>query len=154
MNYTELGERQNISNDIKMSKIYSQFRELLNELKKKELSQKIVAIINDSVRNINSSTLMGSQLRKLIKENQTSILKQTQKELKIVPQNYYRNLWMLSGFTVFGLPIGIIFGAIIGNMGLLVIGLPIGMAIGATIGLGMDKKAYKEGRQLNLEIKY
>lgn len=154
MNYTELGERQNISNDIKLSKIYSQFRELLNELKKKELSQKIVAIINDSVRNINSSTLMGSQLRKLIKENQTSILKQTQKELKIVPQNYYRNLWMLSGFTVFGLPIGIIFGAIIGNMGLLVIGLPIGMAIGATIGLGMDKKAYKEGRQLNLEIKY
>ena len=154
MNYTELGDRQNISNDIKLSKIYSQFRELLNELKKKELSQNIVAIINDCVRNINSSTLMGSQLRKLIKENQTSILKQTQKELKIVPQNYYRNLWMLSGFTVFGLPIGIIFGAIIGNMGLLVIGLPIGMAIGATIGLGMDKKAYKEGRQLNLEIKY
>ena len=154
MSYLELKDIQNISSDIKLSRIYLQFTELLNELKKKKLSQNIVTIINDSVEHINSSKLMGSQLRKLIKQNQTSILKQTEKEFKIVPRNHYRNLWMLIGFTVFGLPIGIIFGAIIGNIGLLAVGLPIGMAIGATLGLGMDKKACKEGRQLNLEIKY
>ena len=154
MSYLELKDVQNISNNIKLSRIYLQFTELLNELKKKELSENIITIINDSIKHINSSTLKETQLRKLIKQNQTSILKQTEKELKIVPRNYYRNLWMLFGFTAFGLPIGIIFGAIIGNIGLLAIGLPIGMAIGAAFGLGMDKKAYREGRQLNLEIKY
>ena len=154
MSYLELKDIQNISSDIKLSRIYLQFTELLNELKKKELSQNIVTIINDSVKHINSSTLKETQLRNLVKQNQTLILKKTEKELKIVPRNYYRNLWMLMGFTVFGLPIGIIFGAIIGNIGLLALGLPIGMAIGAAFGLGMDKKAYKEGRQLNLEIKY
>ena len=154
MSYLELKDVQNISNNIKLSRIYLQFTELLNELKKKELSENIITIINDSIKHINSSTLTETQLRKLIKQNQTSILKQTEKELKIVPRNYYRNLWMLFGFTAFGLPIGIIFGAIIGNIGLLAIGLPIGMAIGAAFGLGMDKKAHREGRQLNLEIKY
>ena len=154
MSYLELKDVQNISNNIKLSRIYLQFTELLNELKKKELSENIVTIINNSVKYINSSTLTETQLGKLINQNQTLILKQTEKELKIVPRNYYRNLWMLFGFTAFGLPIGIIFGAIIGNITLLAIELPIGMAIGAAFGLGMDKKAYREGRQLNLEIKY
>ena len=153
MNIIELKIRQDSSTGNKFSRIYSQFGELLSELKKKELTQNIIKLINENVEQINSSTLPETQLAKLVKEKQTIILKQTEKELKIVPRNHYRNLWMLFGFTAFGLPIGAIFGLSVGNIGLLAIGLPIGMAIGSVVGSGMDKEALNEGRQLNLEIK-
>ena len=55
--------------------------------------------------------------------------------------------------AAFGLPIGAGFGASLQNMAFLGIGLPIGMAIGMAIGTGMDKKAFEEGRQLDLEIR-
>jgi hypothetical protein len=90
----------------------------------------------------------------LIKQKQTKIIKLLEKELKIVPKNYYRNIWLAVGMSVFGLPIGVAFGVSIGNMGLLAIGLPIGMAIGTLVGSRMDKKAFEENRQLDIEIKY
>ncbi len=56
--------------------------------------------------------------------------------------------------SVFGVPLGVVFGASFGNMGFIGIGLPIGMVIGMALGVSMDKKAFEEGRQLDLEIKY
>jgi hypothetical protein len=153
MNIKELNNRQDISNDDKLNRTYSQFGELLNELKKKELSQDIYKLINESIDILNSSRLSGAQLTKLIKQKQTAILKQVEKELKIVPKNYYRTLWMVIGMSAFGLPIGVAFGLSIGNLGLLALGLPIGMGIGIAVGMSMDKKAMNEGRQLNIEIK-
>ncbi len=32
------------------------------------------------------------------------------------------------------------------------LGIPIGMGIGIAMGSGMDKKAFKEGRQLDIEV--
>lgn len=61
---------------------------------------------------------------------------------------------MALGMVVFGLPLGIAFGTILDNIGLLGIGLPIGMVIGLAVGTGMDKKAKEEGRQLNIEVSY
>ena len=90
----------------------------------------------------------------MLKQKRFKIIKLLEKELKIVPKNYYRNLWFIVGMSVFGLPLGVAFGISIGNLGLLGIGLPIGMVIGIAVGSGMDKKAHKEGRQLNIEIKY
>jgi hypothetical protein len=118
-----------------------------------ELSQDIYKLINESIDILNSSRLSGAQLTKLIKQKQTAILKQVEKELKIVPKNYYRTLWMVIGMSAFGLPIGVAFGLSIGNLGLLALGLPIGMGIGIAVGMSMDKKAMNEGRQLNIEIK-
>lgn len=153
MNIKELKIREDFSNDDKLNRIYSQFGELLNELKKKELSQDVYKLINESVDILNSSTFKGTQLAKLLKQKQTAILKQVEKEHKIVPKNYYRTLWMVLGMSAFGLPIGVAFGLSIGNIGLLAIGLPIGMGIGIAVGMSMDKKAMNEGRQLNIEIK-
>jgi hypothetical protein len=154
MNIIELKDRQNISSDIKLTRIYSQFGELLRELKKKELSQNIIKSINEGVEKLNSSSLTGNELRKLVKQEQTKALKQVEKELKIIPKSYYQNLWMTVGMSVFGVPIGVVFGLSMGNIGLMAVGLPIGMGIGIAVGLVMDKKALEEGRQLNLEIKY
>jgi hypothetical protein len=153
MNLKELNNRQDIFTDKKLSSIYNQFGELLNELRKKELNQNVEKFINESIDNINSSTLNGGQLTKLIKLKQTEILKQVQREHTIVPKNYYRTLWMLFGMTGIGLPIGVAIGLSIGNVGLLGLGLPVGIAIGIAIGILMDKKALKEGRQLDIEIK-
>ena len=153
MNIKELKNREDFSNDDKLNRIYSQFGELLNELKKKELSQDVYKLINESVDILNLSTFNGTQLTKLLKQKQTAILKQVEKEHKIVPKNFYRTLWMVLGMSVFGLPIGVAFGLSIGNIGLLAIGLPIGMGIGIAVGMSMDKKAMNEGRQLNIEIK-
>ena len=154
MNMIELKERQNISDNINLSKIYVQLAELLKELKKKQLPHKIIESVNQDIEEINSTSLTDNELRKLVKQKQTRIIKLVEKELKIVPKNYYRNLWLVVGMSAFGLPIGVVFGLSIGNMGLLALGLPIGMAIGIVVGSGMDKKASVEGRQLDVEIKY
>jgi hypothetical protein len=153
MNIIELKERQNISDNIKLNRIYVQFGELLKELRKKDLPQKIIESINLDIEELNSTSLTSNDFSKLTKHKQTKIIKVIEKELKIVPKNYYRNIWLALGMSAFGLPIGVAFGLSVGNMGLLAIGLPIGMAIGMAVGSRMDKKAFEESRQLNIEIK-
>lgn len=153
MTIIDLKDRQDLANDIKLSSLYAQFGVLLSELRKKQLNEELIKSINAFVETINASTVTGNDLKKLIKQAQTAILKQVEKEHKIVPKNHYRTLWMLLGFTAFGLPIGMTFGLSVGNIGLMAIGLPIGMAIGAAVGSSMDKKAVAEGRQLDVEIR-
>nr|WP_315151937.1 hypothetical protein [uncultured Flavobacterium sp.] len=154
MNIIELKERQNISDNIKLNRIHVQFGELLKELRKKDLPQKIIESINLDIEELNSTSLTSNDFIKLTKQKQTKIIKVIEKELKIVPKNYYRNIWLALGMSAFGLPIGVAFGLSVGNIGLLAIGLPIGMAIGMAVGSKMDKKAFEESRQLNIEIKY
>lgn len=55
--------------------------------------------------------------------------------------------------AAFGIPFGVVFGISLGNMAFLGIGIPIGMVVGIAIGTAMDKRAFDEGRQLDLEIK-
>lgn len=147
MNIIDLIERQNISDDIKLSRIYDQLGELLKELRKKELPSKIIESVNQDIEGLNASTLTGNELRKLVKQKQTKILKLIEKELKITPRNFYRSFWFGIGM-IFGPAMGIGFGISIG------IGIPIGMVIGIAVGMAMDKKAFQEGRQLDVEIKY
>jgi len=152
MTIIELKERTDLASDIKLSSLYAQFGVLLSELRKKQLNEELIKSINAFIETINASTVTGNEFKKLVKQAQTAIVKQVEKEHKIVPKNHYRTLWMLLGFTAFGLPIGLTFGLSVGNIGLMAIGLPIGMAIGAAVGSSMDKKAEQEGRQLNVEI--
>ena len=152
MDIIEPKERQNISENSKLSRIYDQLGELLKELEKKELPHKIIESVNQDVEELNATTLTGNELRKLVKQKQTKIIKLVEKELKITTKNYYRSLWFALGM-VFGAGIGGGFGISIGNMGLLGIGVPVGMIIGIAVGSAMDKKAFEEGRQLDVEIK-
>lgn len=153
MEIVELKENQNSSGDVKLGSTYTQFGDLLKELKRKELTPEIIEFVNRDVEEINASSLTGNGLRELVKRKQAKILKQLEKELKIVPKNHYRNLWLVLGMSAFGLPIGVGIGMALGNIGLLAIGLPIGMGIGVAAGSAMDKKAFNEGRQLDIEIK-
>ena len=151
---TELKERQNIADNVKLNRIYVQFGELLKEVDKKTLPPQTIESINKDIEELNAVAVESNDLTKLVKQKQTKIIKALEKEHKIVPKNYYRNLWLALGMAAFGMPLGVAFGVSMGNMGLIGIGLPIGMAIGIAVGLSLDKKALGENRQLNVEIKY
>src|SRR5690606_9015613 len=129
MRIIELKNKNN-SEDIKLNQIYNQFNALLKELRKRKLPDSIVQSINKEVEELNSSTLIGTDLRKLIKTKQTAIIRLVEKELKIVPKNYYRTLWLALGMTAVGIPLGVLFGVVVKIPGLFALGIPVGLAIG------------------------
>lgn len=138
----------------KTNRLYQQWQALLDSLIHKKISAKTAEIINQEVEAINTTSLRDKSLQNLLKVKQTFVLSLLEKEEKLVAKNHYRNRWLAAGLAAFGLPLGVIFGLSLGNMGLIGIGLPIGMSIGIAVGTSMDKKAQAEGRQLDVEIKY
>tara|TARA_R110002049_G_scaffold7173_2_gene42558 strand:+ start:1039 stop:1503 length:465 start_codon:yes stop_codon:yes gene_type:complete len=154
MEIKELKKRPSIDENEKLLNSYIQFDRLLTELKIKELSDEIISSINNGIDQINLSSDSEKELKKQIRKSQSDIIKMLEKELKLVTKNHYRNIWLALGMAAFGIPLGLIFGTSLGNMGFIGIGLPIGMGIGIAVGSSMDKKAFEEGRQLDLEIKY
>ena len=154
MHILDIEKTSTILNDEKLLKSHEQFQQLINQIRARELSADSVKIINENISLINTSALAGNKLQILIKKQQRVILKHLEKEYKLTTKNYYRNLWMLFGFTAFGLPIGVCFGLALDNIGLMGLGLPIGMVIGVIVGTQLDKRAQKDGKQLDLEIKY
>jgi len=153
MEIKELKKRLSLAHNKGLIGSYSQFDKLLMELRKKDLPQEIVNSINKGIDQINSVFESEKELRKQIKKTQSSILKLIEKEHKLVTKNHYLNTWLVVGM-VLGVPFGAAFGTSLGNMGLIGIGIPIGMVVGMAVGSGMDKKAFEEGRQLDVEIKY
>lgn len=152
MKITELYQKSDIEKNVKYKEIYSQFEKLLFELRKRDLPDALVMSVNRYIEELNSASNSGSEMRRKIVKTQTRIIKLLEKEVKLVPKNYYRNIWLALGLAAFGVPIGVVLGTSLGNMAFLGIGLPIGLAIGIAVGSEMDKKALKEGRQLDVEI--
>ncbi len=153
MEIKKINKRPNIEQHKKLANKYACFEKLINELKKREVPPEIVNSINQEIEKVNSFSGSDKDLLKLLRKAQSGILKLIEKELKLVTKNHYRNMWMSVGTAAFGIPFGVVFGAILGNMAFIGIGIPIGMAIGIAVGTGMDKKAFENGNQLDLEIK-
>ncbi|ELR71624.1 hypothetical protein C900_02432 [Fulvivirga imtechensis AK7] len=144
-------ERKNFGSG-KLNKQCLQFEKLLEVLRKRELSTEIITSINRDIRQINSFAGNEQHLLRIVRSSQKRILNHLEKELKTVPKNHYRNLWMVLGMSAFGLPLGMVYGLMLDNIAFFSLGLPIGMGIGTLIGAVMDKKAGKEGRQLELVL--
>lgn len=153
MKIYELNQKSGIDKNIKLKETYFQFEKLLIAIRKKELPDGLVVSINKDIEDLNSISSSGDELRKIVRKKQARIIKSLEKELKLVPKHYYRNLWLAVGTSAFGIPIGFALGASLGNIAFLGIGLPIGMVIGIAVGTGMDKKAFEEGRQIDFETK-
>jgi hypothetical protein len=149
MKIARLSPHPSIETNPKLSKQFSSLQSLLEAIGKKEVPEVQLQKINEIIGGINVFSGTDQELIKAIKAGQSIFIKLLEKELKIVPQNHYQMQWMVLGMSVFGLLLGVAFGAAMGNMGLLGIGLPIGMAIGIAVGKGMDTKAKNEGRQLD-----
>ena len=141
-----------INTNSQLQQRVDQFENLLSELRKKTLTESLVEAINKMINEINSVTT-EKELQKVLRKMQSRLMQQVEKEAKIVPKFYYRNLWLVLGMSAFGIPMGVVFGLILKNMAFVGIGLPIGMSIGIAVGTAMDKKALDEGRQLDIVLK-
>lgn len=146
----ELKNRTRFNNE-RLAKTYRKLSELINELRSQSLNGNVVSFVNEQIELLNKNH-DEKALKKLVRLSQHKILKMVEKEHKIVPKHYYRNLWMVLGMSAFGVSLGTAFGAALGNMGLLGIGIPFGMVIGIAVGTSMDQKAAKEGRQLKFDL--
>lgn len=153
MNLHPLIQQPGSSTDAKLVEAYIQLESYLSELRKRELTENVTELINREIEEVNTTSLRGVELRRLIKKIQDKLVKLVEKEMKLVPINYYRSMWMALGMSAFGIPMGIVFGMSLDNMAFLAIGIPIGLAIGTGVGTGLDNKAAEEGRQLNVELK-
>lgn len=153
MEITQLNLNTEKISDDKAKKLYSQIQELIEKLNEKKIPSQAISFINKQINGLNVSTLTNSLLHKHLKNTQTAIIKKLEADHKIVPKNYYRNLWTALGMATLGLPFGTVLGLLMGNIGLMALGLPLGLAIGVGIGTSLDKKALQEGRQIDIELK-
>lgn len=126
-------------------------QKLLQILRQRQLPDPVVQSFNEEINSINNSSLTGNEMLRFLQKKQTNLLNTLEKELKLVPKNYYRNLWMPLGLAAFGVPIGLVFEIALDQMVYLGLGLPLGLVIGMVVGNTMDKKAEEEGRQLDFE---
>lgn len=154
MGINELKKRKGIGENKQLIDTYIQFEKLLTQLRKRKLPDEVVQAINTNIDLIDPDPGTEEDLRKQLRKTQSDILRLIEKELKLVPKNHYRNVWLALGIAAFGVPLGVVFGASLGNMGYLAIGIPFGLSIGLAIGTGLDKKAADEGRQLDVEINF
>jgi hypothetical protein len=145
--------RQKIAENTKMANQYKQLEAMLNVLEARNLPQETTDFINQEIERLNAIADADKSFARTIKNTENKILRYVEKKHKIVPQKYYAKLWLVLGMSAFGIPLGVAYGLVMKNMGLLGIGLPIGMGVGAAFGTYLDKKALNEGRQLDIEIK-
>ncbi|MDX1315683.1 MAG: hypothetical protein R3356_09285 [Eudoraea sp.] len=143
--------RKELESRPKLSKKYNYLERLVKEISNRDLTEYVIALLNKEIEALNAVGSMDKQFSRELGKKKSAILKTLEKELKIVPKHYYRTLWMVLGMSVFGVPLGVAFGAALDNMAFLSIGFGAGMAIGIGLGSGLDEKAKKEGRQLDIE---
>jgi hypothetical protein len=121
-------------------------QQLLTAVAEKDIPDSVIEKINLVINSLNNIEEGNTRFQKMIKKAEADILKLLEKELKILPINHYKKLWMVLGMSAFGNSVG--------NLGLLGLGFPIEMGIGIFVGISQDKKAIDEGRQLAFEAKY
>lgn len=137
--------RNTIDQDKRLTKAVLKMQNLIEALNKKETPEEVVSTINKDIRLLKPFSGTDKEVRKTIRRTHSKILKLVEKELKWVPKNHYRTIWLAIGLAAFGIPLGAAFS----NLGL---GIPLGIVFGMVVGSQMDKKAKKEGRQLDIEF--
>jgi len=133
-------------------KAYSRFKLLLVDIRDRQLTDVVIGFINDQVKLVNHAINNKFEVQKVIRSAQKTILSMLEKELKLVCKNHYQSRWMAIGMLVFGIPIGFAYNNMMGNVSGIGMGIAIGIGAGIAIGSSLDKKAEKEGRQLNITL--
>lgn len=156
MKIVELKRRNHVSDFPKSEEVYSQFNRFINELNSWNFPDDTVSAVNGEIEELNATATTGIRLKVLIQKKLARISKLIENNHKVVPVNYYRNVWKDRGMIAFGIPMSIVTGAIgvyVGFVALFLLGMPLGMLLGFAMGSRMDQKALEEGRQLNINLK-
>lgn len=138
----------------KLARSYHHLQALIRELYQKAAAKDLDPIVMPEVESLNAlpQDVKEKELGSAINKSQAKILEKVEKELKIVPREYYQNQWLAIGMAAFGIPMGVVFAMALGNMAFFAIGLPLGLALGLANGQRLDAKAKDEGRQLELGL--
>lgn len=147
-----LEEKEKYTSNKTLNHAFLRLKSLIDELNRRDLSKEVISEINQQIDELNSFTGSDKNTRQQILKTQQKIISVLREKMKIVPKNFYRNIWMALGIGAFGLPMGVAYGLLLDNMAFMAIGLPLGLPIGLGIGIAMDKKAAKEGRQLDFDV--
>lgn len=138
--------KEELSQNKKYVKASSKMQDLIVALNKKEIPEEIISTINKDIKTLNLFVGTDKQIIKLTKKTTAKILKFVDTKLKLVSKHHYRNVGMI---------MGMLFGPIVtlpfDGFGYSGVGMVFGMAIGIAIGTNLDKKAAKEGKQLDVE---
>ena len=110
MEINVLKMRDGLDRNKRLTDIYVQFEKLLSELRKRDLPDEVVHSINTNIDLIDMATESEEQWKKQLRKTQSDILRLIEKELKLVPKNHYRNIWLALGIAAFGVPLGVVFG--------------------------------------------
>ncbi|PZX53364.1 hypothetical protein [Algoriphagus chordae] len=153
MPLTPLTSRPSFEENPKFAKAAHNLSTLLVAIEKKNIPESVEFQINEIMAGVNNFPGPDPELLKQIKSAQVAILKLLENDLGIVAKNHYQLQWFALGMTAFGVPLGVVFGASLGNMAFIGIGLPIGMAIGIAVGTSKDKETESKGKQLDWSAK-
>lgn len=151
MQFIAITQDPNNNPNPKFAKKLTKLKALLTALEAKDLPLNAIGDINSDIAHFNRQDITQPKLHRQVCKLQNKILKKLERQFKIVPKHYYRDLWMILGMSAFGIPLGVAFGASLGNMAFIGTLMPVGMVIGIAVGTVMDNKAEKEGRQLNFK---
>lgn len=135
----------------KLEKRFLILEELTRELNKHEIPKELTLEFNAEIDKLNAISDSAKEKPRKMMQTINHFFRKVQKELGLVPKNYHRNMWMGIGMAAFGIPMGVSLGLSLDNMAFMAIGLPIGLAIGLAVGSGMDNKAQKDGKQLDID---
>ena len=130
------------------------FYHLLNSLNHEHLPAKFIDRINALIEADTFDPLDTSEMILILRKKQKEILAILEKELNLVPVNYYAKKWLVLGIPFFGIPLGLfmvfVFQAGVNSL----VGFPYGMVLGFLLGSILDQNAFKQGRQLKHELSY
>ncbi|SFB47221.1 hypothetical protein [Algoriphagus aquimarinus] len=149
MSISTLSPSPSFNSNPKLAKAVQKLNALLDAVGQKGIPLTIEIQINEIVAGVNNFSGTDPQLIKQITAAQAAILKLLEKETGFVSKNHFQLQWLALGMAAFGIPMGVVFGAVLDNMAFIGIGLPIGMAIGIAVGTAKDAEASKQGKQLD-----
>ncbi len=153
MKLKSLNDRSDLQGRRLLTKRFAQYQKLIAELNQRELPDSIRGFINQKTDFLIAVPNDDNRFGKYLRSALVQIIDMLERDVQLVPKNHYQNKYLALGL-VFGVPLGFIFATILDQMAFIGIGLPIGMSIGIAIGASMDKKAAREGRQLEVEAFY
>ena len=153
MKLKSLNDRSDLQGRKLLTKRFAQYHQIIDELNQRELPESIISLINQKTDFLNAVPNDDNRFGKYLRSALVQIIDMLEKDVQLVPKNHYQNKYLALGL-VFGVPFGFIFATILDQMAFIGIGLPIGMSIGIAIGASLDKKAAREGRQLEVEAFY
>lgn len=142
-----------LESNTRLYKKYLLVRDILDELQKRKLSASIVQRINREIDNINSTSSSEKELFIQLSRTQSKLRKIIRNDLKLATKNYYRDMYI-----PIGLAIGIIINLLINqrtgsHVFVYILSLLVGIGGGWATGTFFDKKAKKEGKQIDIELR-